>query len=267
MSLKLGDIIAAIRSEHPAFDKSRVPDAILAAVLSTYQNELITQCVMRDKTYAAQTIGVAMATGATTPDADLSVDLTVDGVPFTTTTSGFLVQLDGSGVPFLDSASPLMVIVGTGLSLPIVQGFIGGTVHYNDGGNDEELTFVSFGRRFTPPQFPAVWFKDQMVMLCGTALDWQEVTSIELLVTPFAPALASLTDYFLVPDGAKAVLTARGNKAAAVRATAFAGESKGPAADLGYYAAEFKEAESRYLDSLRITRRGRHTTFTSPDDC
>lgn len=262
MSITLRTVVQAVRGLHPAFDRTRVPDTTLASALSRYQNTLIGKAVLREKTYVSQSIGIAIAAGATfAEDADHLVDLSASGVPFTSTTSGFLVQVDANGVPFISTATPLMVTVDQGVSLPIVKAVIGGTVRSNDGTPTEKLTIVDYGERFDPPDFPAVYFVDQFMHLCGVAEDWNGITSIELRVTPFAPAFTKLDDYFLVPDGAEPCLVAYAGVAAARRAVAYAQGEKNPAPDVAEFAADAAMAEQDYLSTLRISKRAKRVTM------
>lgn len=258
MSVTLGSIITSARALHPAFDRSRVPDTVLASGLSEYQNTLISLAVLREKTFASQAIGIGIGQAAT--DGDLLVDLSVTGIPFVSSDAGFIVRMSDTGVPYLDSTRPISIVVDQGVQLPIVLACIGGTTHYADG-QDDELCITSYGRRFDPPDFPAVYFNDQLLMLVGCQADWNEIVSIELRVTPLTPALTSLDDYFLVPDGARPCLVAQAASIAAERAAAFAQSQSNAAPDVNAFAARAERAEDRYLSTLRISKRARHTTM------
>jgi hypothetical protein len=74
VTLLLGGVIDGIRNEHPAFDKTRVPDPVLSKALDRYQRALIAKAVFRDKTFLSDTVTVAAPT---------TVDMTVPlaGVP------------------------------------------------------------------------------------------------------------------------------------------------------------------------------------------
>lgn len=262
MALQLSTIVSAVRGLHPAFDRTRVPDKTLASAFSEYQNTLIGLAVAREKTYVSQSIAIAVAAGATfAEDADLTVDLTASGIPFTSERSGYAVQLDANGNPYIDPAAPLLVSVEQGVALPIVLACIGGTVRGVDGSPTEQLCITSYGRRFDPPWFPAVYFVDQMLHLVGEAADWNGVSSIELRVTPFAPAFTSLDEYFLVPDGARQCLVAYGASVAAERVAAYAQADKNPTPDLNAFAVRAAAAETRYLSTLRLTKRAMFTTM------
>lgn len=261
MSVTLGSIITSVRGLHPAFDRTRVPDTVLASALSEYQNTLIGLAVQREKTFASQSIGIGIASAAT--DGDLLVDLSVTGIPFTSDETGFIVRLNAGGVPYLDSERPISIVVDQGVQLPIVLACIGGTVRYNDGACEERLCITSYGQRFDPPDFPAVYFNDQTLMLCGVQDDWTGVSSIELRVTPLTPALTRLEDYFLVPDGARPCLVAQAASIAAERAAAFAQAKSNAAPDVNAFAARAQRAEDRYLSTLRLSKRARITTFVN----
>lgn len=61
MSLQLSTVITGARDLHPAFHRTRVPNAVLARFLTDYQNRLIGKCVERDPAYLAQSAAIALA--------------------------------------------------------------------------------------------------------------------------------------------------------------------------------------------------------------
>lgn len=61
MSLLLSTVLTAIRDRHPAFHRTRVPNAVLGRFLSDYQNELIGKAVERDPGYLTQTLAIALS--------------------------------------------------------------------------------------------------------------------------------------------------------------------------------------------------------------
>jgi hypothetical protein len=61
MSITLGQVITATRDRHPAFHRSRVPDAVLARFASDYQNQLIGRALERDKLYLKQSVAIRLA--------------------------------------------------------------------------------------------------------------------------------------------------------------------------------------------------------------
>lgn len=66
--MQLQDIITAARDRHPAFHKTRVPNAVIGRYLGDYQNELIGRCVERDKQFLAQKAVVVLSlNGASAP--------------------------------------------------------------------------------------------------------------------------------------------------------------------------------------------------------
>jgi hypothetical protein len=60
VAVQLQDIITAARDRHPAFFKTRVPNATIARFLSDYQNELIGKALLRDKQFLAQKASVVL---------------------------------------------------------------------------------------------------------------------------------------------------------------------------------------------------------------
>lgn len=60
MAVQLQDVITAARDRHPAFFKTRVPNATIARFLSDYQNELIGKAVARDKQFLAQKASIVI---------------------------------------------------------------------------------------------------------------------------------------------------------------------------------------------------------------
>lgn len=267
MSLTLGDVITAIRAMHPAFDRSRVPDTVLASRLSDYQNALIGKAVERERTFLSQTIAIAIAAGQTaSAEGSSFVALGPDGVPFTSTLSGYVVQLDGNGVPFINPAAPILITTDQGVTLPTLLAPIGGTVRYLDGGPDEALCIASYGQRFHPPRFPAVYFINQVVYLIGNAADWVEIASIDIRYAPIAPPFTTLDDLFLLPDPARPALVAYGARCAATRATAYAQGGTGPSPNTGEFAADAEAAEHAYLSTFRLARRARVLTRRMEED-
>jgi hypothetical protein len=261
VSLTLGTIITAIRALHPAFDRSRVPDTVLASFLSDYQNTLIALGVDREKTFLSQTIAIAITPGVTdAPEGGEFVDLGVDGVPFLGTREGYLVELDPDGTPFINTTSPVMITVDQGITLPTLLAPIGGTVRFLDGSPDEALCIASYTQRFSPPSFPAVYFIGQDLHLVGVAEDWVEVASIEIRHAPVAPALATLDDLFLLPDQARPALVANGATCAADRAAAYAQSGTGPTPDVRVFAERAMRAEQQYLSTFRLAKRARVAT-------
>jgi hypothetical protein len=184
--------------------------------------------------------------------------LAVTQLPATITKQGYLVSLNAQGVPFIDYASPLVASVEVGVPLPSIAAVTGGTVRYLDGDTDE-LTFTTFRRRFDPPCFPAVWQSGETVFLCGSNGDWQDITSLEVLYTPIAPAFSRLTDYFLLPDSARSTCVASAAAFAALRLTG----DPSVTVDARVFQAGADDTEDSYLASLRLSKRARTSVIRS----
>src|SRR4051812_7912856 len=58
MALLLSDVITAARDRHPAFEIRRVPNAVLARVLTAYQRELVSRGIQRNRTFLAQVANI-----------------------------------------------------------------------------------------------------------------------------------------------------------------------------------------------------------------
>jgi hypothetical protein len=123
----------------------------------------------------------------------------VTDLPATVTKAGYLVKLDAAGVPYVDYTSPLVAYIDQGVPLPSAIAISGGTVRYTTG-DDQPLCIATYGRRFDPPEFPAVWHGGQSLFLCGNSDDWNDVVSLEVRYSPIAPAFTALADFFLLPD-------------------------------------------------------------------
>ncbi len=287
MSMSLRDVLDEVRSLHPAFDATRVPNVTLAQGLGNYQNTLIGKSVLRDKMFLSQTLGLVL--GATTA---LLVDDDA-GTPVLSDTDGTFVQFEDDGTPFVDPSSLIAVRAATfgrtvpvfgveleddgtpfvsptslsaqfegEIALPMILALIGGTVYFNDGGHAEPLCITSWGTRLHPRHFPAVYMTGTKTLgFCGNAQDWQGVTSVELRYSPIAPPFAGIQDFFLLPDQARQCLVAYGAKHAAVRAGAWAQKDGPPAPDLKYFAAEAVTEENNFLSTLRINKRARGSGF------
>lgn len=192
-------------------------------------------------------------------DASLEVDEdagVVTGLPAESSRTGYLVRLDAQGVAYVDYTKPLTVWLDRGVPLPSLLAEIGGTVRSTDN-CQTELTITSYGSRFRPPQLPAVYIAANQVFLCGDEGDWTDVESIELVYTPIAPRFTALTEYFLVPDAAEPALVAQGAAFAAARVNGV----EQIQIDVAMFRDDGREAEADYLETLRLGKRSRTTTF------
>lgn len=195
----------------------------------------------------------------------LSVDATagvVTAVPAVSTRTGFLVRLNALGVPFVDYTKPLTVSVEKGVPLPQYHSIMGGNVRFSDTLNSvTPLRLQSYTDRFNPNGWPAAYVFNQMLFLCGSAADWQDVDGIELHYVPVPPAFVARSDYFLLPDHSYSALVARGAVFSALRLASLA---NAPAVPMGPLNQEASEAESAFLASVGLTRRARASRMREP---
>lgn len=64
MAFTLSAVITAARDHHPAFHRTRVPDAVIARFLSDWQNRLIALATARDSAFMRQTASILLALDA-----------------------------------------------------------------------------------------------------------------------------------------------------------------------------------------------------------
>jgi hypothetical protein len=95
VTLQLSAVLTAIRDRHPAFHKTRIPDAVLARFLSDYQNELIGRAVERDKMYLVQSLGIALAINDANDPGTAGAG-TTGGLPATVETDGSVAVVQES---------------------------------------------------------------------------------------------------------------------------------------------------------------------------
>lgn len=101
MSMTLGTVITAARDRHPAFHRSRVPNAVLARFLTGYQRRLISKVAEVDRGLVAQQASISFL--AVKPENALGIvgAGTAGGLPGSLTPSGgfqALAQVAGSAV-------------------------------------------------------------------------------------------------------------------------------------------------------------------------
>lgn len=180
----------------------------------------------------------------------------VTALPATRTRYGYLTKLDATGTPYIDWGAPVVTQVSDGIPILPARAIVGGLARTSDG-NTQELVFTSPGRRWDPPDFPAVFVMGQNLHLCGDQTDWTDWASLEIEYIPLAQAFARLTDVFLVPDAAKECLVAA---LAAFIAQRIAGMADVVIDPRPYQAAAAATLQT-YLGSLRLTRRARRGVF------
>lgn len=205
---------------------------------------------------------------ATTPDdtsvfsivepayvADGAAD-TVLAMPATQRRAGYLVRLDEDGDPFIDLSAPLVATLDVGVTLPSASGITGGRIRWRTGGI-EPLDFVSRTQRDDPTRWPAVYSIGNTLYFCGRQCDWQDVEQLEIEYVPVAPRFAAVSDYFLLPDAARPVLVAAGAECLAQRAS----ELPNCPVKVDYYAGQRQEAEAKFLEALRLSKRSRRQSM------
>jgi hypothetical protein len=111
----------------------------------------------------------------------------------------------------------------------------------------------TYGRRFDPPEFPAVWHGGQSLYLCGTADDWNDVVSLEVRYAPVAPAFTTLAGLFFLPDAAKPAVVAALADSMAQRVAGMEGVS----IDTKRFERNALSALDDFLSSIRLSRRAR----------
>jgi hypothetical protein len=181
-----------------------------------------------------------------------NTDAVVTALPSEDTQTGFLVRINAQGVPYIDYTKPLVASVEHGVQLPSMTALLGGTCRYVNGDQDD-LTITSFKNRFDPLRWPAIYPAGETVRFCGSSNDWLDVLSLELHYAPIAPVFTALTDYFLLPDSAKAAAVAR---AAAFMALRVDG-TEDIKIDAGVFEQIAESSEDRFLKTLRLSSRAR----------
>jgi hypothetical protein len=105
VSLTLQEVITAARDKHPAFDKTRVPNAVLARVLTDYQRQLVVRSIPRNKRFLAQRVSILMSVedenvleqlGA--GESGTGAIEAIDGDVETTDIAGLAITLDTSAI-------------------------------------------------------------------------------------------------------------------------------------------------------------------------
>ena len=137
------------------------------------------------------------------PDVDASAGV-FNNIPTTTTRRGFMVKLDASGNPYVDSSTPLLLSVEHGVPLPPSL-FISdiGVVRFTKPKYDPDtFRLVPPGQRQSAHFIYSGYVMNQTLYLMGTKQEWAEVQGIDLRYVPIPPVLATLTDLLLLPDHA-----------------------------------------------------------------
>lgn len=196
-----------------------------------------------------------------------SVDSTLGAVtdlPSVSSTRGYLVKLNASGVPYIDYTAPLVGHISQGVPLPSYYAVLGGTIRFSSAlgapfasqqadYGATPLLLVPEGMRFGVPSF-AGYLKNSHLFLCGSRSDWLGVESIALHYVPVPPSFTARSDLFLLPDTALPVLTANGAVFAASRVTGIA-DCPQPPSDL--LVAQATAAEDAWLSSISLSKRSR----------
>ena len=174
---------------------------------------------------------------------------------------GYLVNLDASGNPYVDVATPIVLFPEVGCVLPANSAILGGRVMYTDLDTDP-LTFVTEGMRDDVPRWPACFTRgdgngNTVLFCCGRQADWLDATQLEVYYTPIAPPFTALAQYFLLPDAARPCLVAQ----AASFMAQFVETMPEIKLDASTLIQRAQAAELQYLSSLRLSRSTRRIRF------
>lgn len=106
MAFNLSAVIVAARDQHPAFHRSRAPDAVVARWLSDYVNALMQKALSRDSSYMRQSLSVMLALESANEV----------GVAGAGTSGGLPGTVSASGDSFSATQSPAGSLVTVGVT-------------------------------------------------------------------------------------------------------------------------------------------------------
>ncbi len=164
--------------------------------------------------------------------------------------TAYLVKYDANGNQYLDLSTPLVGMFEQGITLPPHKALIDGVVYFTTGFNPLDtmpLTIVDRSNRQNAWGLYPCWTDNTSLYLIGQANDWQNVASIDIRYVPEPEDLTQLTDEFILPDSAEAVLVAA---AAAFAAKRVYNAPDTPQVDVGLYVTEQMDAERYWLEEL-----------------
>lgn len=192
----------------------------------------------------------------------------VTGLPSYGESIGYLVRLNASGVPYLDTTRPIVAKYQQGIGLPPLDRILGGSVIASTAGRgrfvEMPLHLTHYQSRYAPHRWPAAYLLGNSLFLLGNSEDWNLVGSIDLRYVPIPPAFgatgSALDEFFLLPDTAYDAVVA----GCAFR-MAQAAAQRGTDVDLGLMKGEADAAAQNWLKSVgqgqgsavRVTRRNR----------
>lgn len=114
MALSLSTILTAVRDRHPTFDRTRVPNAVLARSLTDYQRQLVMRGLGRNKQYLVQTAPIAIGIdpdnnletqGAGGPGQSAALEGPLGEASVAERPAGLAIELDTSEVLVDDSVA------------------------------------------------------------------------------------------------------------------------------------------------------------------
>lgn len=181
----------------------------------------------------------------------------VTALPPLTEHVGYLVRLDASGQPYVDTTRPLVAHRETDIPLPPHLLLLGATVRgpvtgtFSGPMRGAAVRIIPWAHRFdVRGGWPAITVQNQSASIVGDVAWWQGVDSLELRYVPIAPAFATqsrtvLDTPMLLPDWCENVMVAGLAVEAARRCAALKVDGVDPAAE----SAEYRG----YWDQMRRT--------------
>lgn len=192
--------------------------------------------------------------------ADNAVNLVTE-LPPQLQSTGYMVQINAQGVPFINLVNPVTVNLDNGIPLPNNERVLGGTCRFKAGTPlspvTSPLSIRPYAQRHLWGPGYAAWLENNQLFLVGQMQDWADVVAIDLRLVPIAADFAALTDVLLVPDNALLAMT---NGAAYFLASRVAGMPEiVPPVDLQSFKDDRDEGLAVFLESIGGTARAQKT--------
>jgi len=169
---------------------------------------------------------------------------------------GYLISLDANGVPYINLAVPLEVIIDAGIPLPPHERVIGGSVRTASGSGNapmtNPLTLRTYKNRYLWGPSYTAWLENDQLFLAGTLQDWTQALSIDLRLVPSLADFVTLDDYVLLPDFASQYLVAAAAEFMAMRCAAL---SDAPAVNVDWFAKDRDRAHEIFLRAFGASAR------------
>jgi hypothetical protein len=192
--------------------------------------------------------------------ADNAVNLVTE-LPPQLQSTGYLVQINALGVPFINLVNPVTVSLDNGIPLPNNERVLGGSCHFKSGTPLAPITaplaIRPYAQRHMWGPGYAAWLENNQLFLVGGMQDWADVISIDLRLVPIAPDFVLMTDALLVPDNGLGAMVAGAARFMASRCAGMPDVI--PSVDTATFADEFKEALGDFLESIGGTARAQKT--------